>query len=161
MATLLDLARNMRDLKKSIPLQASNLAAKAALVITYELTGITPVDTSRALSNWQLRVNSPANRSIFPYYPGYKGSTKKISEQYADYVALQNVKNKLPGQTIYITNNVEYVQDLNTGTTHTNQESPGFVERAVLKGRLYIRQVGLSTNQLTTGYVDKKFNIGE
>src|SRR5690606_29878075 len=100
-----------------------------------------------------LRVNSPANRSIFPYYLGRRGSTADVSIQYTKYTAKQNVKGKRPGQAIHIVNNVDYIHDLNAGKSF--QEAPGFVERAVLKGRLYIRATGLKQVGLNSVLINR------
>ena len=59
MATLQDLAKQMEAAAKELPGKVNEVAKKVATGITEYLATETPVDTSRALSNWQVGLGGP------------------------------------------------------------------------------------------------------
>lgn len=134
MATLLDLAHRMKETASLLKSEASRCAVEVAVRIETNLANVTPVDTSNALSNWQVALNDPEMSEIYPYVPGYKGSSQPQSTAMAIAKAKDVLKNKKPGETIFISNNAPYIIDLNNGSS--KQASAGFVERAVLVGKL-------------------------
>lgn len=130
---LLDLAERLEKKAKAIDEAASQTAADTALAIVGDLAYKTPVDTSQALSNWQVTLQNPASGKISPHFPGLQGSTYRQSAAETINIAKAVLKNKKPGQAIYITNNLPYIRRLNDG--YSGQAPAGFVERAVLIGR--------------------------
>lgn len=130
---LLQLATSMEKKSKSIEKAASELAADMAKAIVGDLAFKTPVDTSRALSNWTTTLASPASGVVSPHFPGVDGSTQKASAGETISQANNVLASKKPGQAIYITNNLDYIRRLNDG--FSRQAPAGFVERAVLIGR--------------------------
>jgi hypothetical protein len=130
---LLDLATSLEKKAKAIDEAASKLAVDTALTIVGDLAYKTPVDTSQALSNWQVSLGSPVDSKIPPYYPGEGGSTRNSSAQSTIDAAKNALKQKRPGVTIYISNVLPYIRRLNDG--YSKQAPAGFVERAVLIGR--------------------------
>jgi len=130
---LLDLATSLEKKAKAIDEAASKLAVDTALTIVGDLAFKTPVDTSQALSNWQVSLGSPVDSKIPPYYPGEGGSTRNSSAQSTIDAAKNALKQKRPGVTIYISNVLPYIRRLNDG--YSKQAPAGFVERAVLIGR--------------------------
>jgi hypothetical protein len=137
MADLLDLARALEKKKKLIDESASALAVDTAEKIVKDLVLNTPVDTSNALSNWIVTLGSKATGVIPPHYLGSRGSTQKTSASEAINNARKQLKSKKVGQSIFITNNVDYIGRLNDG--YSRQAPAGFVERAVLIGRKNIK----------------------
>lgn len=135
--TLLDLAKNLERYSKELPKKASALSVMVATTLVEELTEITPVDTSNAISNWQVRIGAPVTTERAPYYSGHKGSTAGMSEDATVIAAKITLKRKKPGQLLYISNNAPYIQDLNDGSS--KQAPPGFVEGAVENARDLIR----------------------
>lgn len=131
--TLLDLADDVDKLAAEIGQAASDHAVKTALTIVGDLVYHTPVDTSQALSNWDVTIGAPANDPHGPYFAGNFGSTRQQSAAQALAVAKETLKSKKPGQTIFIANNLPYIVRLNEG--HSQQVPAGFVERAILLGR--------------------------
>lgn len=131
--TLLDLANDVDRLAETIGQAASDHAVKTALTIVGDLVYHTPVDTSQALSNWDVTVGAPADDPHGPYFAGKHGSTLQQSAAQALTVAKQTLKDKKPGQPIFIANNLPYIVPLNRGSSA--QVPAGFVERAVLLGR--------------------------
>lgn len=126
--TLLDLAERLEKKQKSLAKAASNLAAFVALSLTEELADVTPVDTSKAISNWQIGLGSPVAAEREPHYFGKKGSTELISEDATVIAARIALKGKRPGQKIYLSNTAKYIKDLDRGSSL--QEPAGFVGRA-------------------------------
>lgn len=141
MASLLDLALRMEAYKRAIPQAASDLAASVARVIHKDLVTHTPVDVSTAVSNWQLTLEPILPIRIPAYVPGSKGSTHVESAQAALGQGEQQLGNKKPGMTIYLTNALPYIRRLNDG--YSKQAPAGFVERAELLGRKTAERLGL------------------
>lgn len=131
--SLLDLADRLEKKAKAIDEAASQTAVDASLAIVGDLAYKTPVDTSQALSGWQVTLENPASGRIGPHYPGLQGSTYNASAAETLNLAKAVLKNKKPGQAIYITNNEPYIRRLNDG--YSGQAPAGFVERSVLIGR--------------------------
>ena len=61
--------------REEIENNASELSKRVALTILADLVDKTPVDTSKALSNWQVGIGSPVSGEIEAYYPGEGGNT--------------------------------------------------------------------------------------
>ena len=131
--TLLDLAARMKRLATAVDAAASNHAVKVALTIVGDLAYHTPVDTSKALSNWVVSIGTPTFKRIDPYFFGESGSSRNASAQQTIAAAKAMLANKKPGQVIYITNSQPYIRRLNEG--YSRQAPAGFVERSVLIGR--------------------------
>lgn len=128
--SLLDLANDLDQKNKNVKQAASEAAKKLALIALERLVNETPVDTSTALSNWQISVGIPATSFIDAYVPGYLGYTASASIRQAIAVGKANLETKKPGQTIYLTNNTPYIRDLNSGSS--KQAPAGFVEATML-----------------------------
>lgn len=133
MATLLDLAKRLEAKLERIEQNASDRAVAAAKAILQDLVYVTPVDTSTALSNWQIGLGAPSRVFLPPYVPGRRGSSYAQSAEAAFAAGVAELSRKLPGQTIYISNVTPYIGDLNRGTSR--QAPAGFVERAIIVGR--------------------------
>lgn len=131
--TLLDLAKGLDKLSTNIEKAASDKAAFIALELVAELADVTPVDTSKALSNWQIGLGAPVQNEIDARYPGSKGSTELISEDATVIAARVTLKAKKPGQKIYISNLADYIVELDGGSSL--QEPAGFVKRACDRAR--------------------------
>ena len=128
-------AKGMRVLGGEIDDNLVRMQAKIALGIHRDVILATPVDTGKARSNWQLTVGAPAMEELEPYAPGHRmGRGERANAQ----AAIAQGQAKLarlpgPGESIFITNNVDYINLLNE-TTHSMQAPPGFVDMAVLSG---------------------------
>lgn len=94
----------------------------------------TPVDTTEAVSNWQLTINSPADRVNPPFVPGKGGSTATASRLIATTTALSVLEGYTRSdQEIFITNPAPYISELNDGKS--NQAPAGFIEEAINEGQ--------------------------
>lgn len=137
MGDLLKLAKKLEELAKGFDKSSGKTTEKIALTILGQLVYSTPVDSSKALSNWQLNVGSPIKFKIDAYFPGEFGSSQKQSAQAALEAAKKALQGRKSGEPIYITNNLPYINRLNDG--HSKQTTPGFIERAILLGRRSVR----------------------
>lgn len=126
---------------KTLPQRVSNTAIAAALEVVQDLNEHTPVDTSKALSNWQTRLNSPVSTAIPAFVAGLQGSSKNQSAQVVLTAAKATLFGKKQGIPIYISNVLPYITPLNSGTS--TKEPAGFVQRAVLLGRIRVKKAKL------------------
>jgi hypothetical protein len=140
MADLSVLAKRMRDTAEKLPGRVSKIAAAVADEVMQVLEAPppegTPVDTSKALSNFQVGLGSPVDDVIGPIVPGEKGSTQAASSAAALAIAAEILAVKKPGETIYISNALPYIRRLND--EGYSPQSDHFVERAVAAGRTFL-----------------------
>jgi hypothetical protein len=121
----------MQARAKRIDMAIDNLVKKVALTADQTVVLATPVDTGRARSNWITTINSPNSGTIDPYSPGDKlGIGETANAQAAMDQAKAVVATRMRGQSIHITNNLEYIGELNRGTS--KQAPSNFVGKAVL-----------------------------
>lgn len=126
----------MDKLATTLPAEVTNnVSIEAAELILNDLLTVTPVDTSKALSNWQASLDVEPDTILPAYYPGAFGSTAIISREAALEAAQKIFAAKKPGQRLYISNLLPYIRRLNDGSS--DQAPAGFIERAVLLGRLF------------------------
>jgi len=138
MATLRSLAQRLYDEADKVEDTGNELAKGAARVVLRSLVYDTPVDTTNALSNWQVSLNLQVSEEIGPYFPGVFGSTRGASAEAALRQGEAMLARKEPGDDIYISNVVEYILRLNAGSS---AQHPGaFVDAAVLLGRNYVKE---------------------
>lgn len=140
MADLSVLAKRMRERADKLPERVSRIAAEVADEIMHVLEAPppegTPVDTSKALSNFQVGLGTPVSDVIGPLVPGQKGSTQAASSTAALAIAAETLTLKKPGETIYISNALPYIRRLND--EGYSKQSDHFVERAVAAGRTFL-----------------------
>lgn len=147
MGGLSDLAARLEAKAASLPKQAAALAVVVAQTIADDLIQVTPVDTSQAISNWQVTLDNPATSFVPPHVPGHRGSTYEESVAIALALAERALEAKAPSQPIYIVNNAPYIVELNEGKS--GQQPAGFVERTILVGRILITRANLEKQQVT------------
>jgi hypothetical protein len=138
MATLRQLAVNLRRTASELPQRINALAINASMKILDDLITNTPVDTSAALSNWQVSLGVSTSSVISPYFPGIYGSTYNASRSAALEAGLTHIQTKQPGTPLHIVNNIHYIVDLNNGSS--SQTPANFVERAILIGSTVIER---------------------
>lgn len=137
--TLRSLANHLEGRAKAINKEGTAKLNEVALVILARLVYVTPVDTSRALSNWQIGLGAPVLSAIEPFYTGEAGSTKDASAKAAIHAAKAVLLTRLPGQSIYLSNALPYIERLNNN--HSPQAPAGFVEAAVSMGKAYAHRM--------------------
>lgn len=108
-----------------------------------ELVDTTPVDTSQALSNWIVSTGRPSGTQRNAISPGKSGSTAEASRVATIAIGTSDLNTMLKRSSdiVYITNNEEYIADLDDGKSP--QQSPGFVGRAAEVGRQSMRTTKL------------------
>lgn len=116
---------------------AAKYVRASAIVIDREVVMTTPVDTGRARSNWLVSLGSPKSGTREPYAPGDSGNSGPANAALQMQDAAATIGQYRIGQTIFITNNLPYIQRLNDGWSA--QAPAGFVEQAVQAGRDYLR----------------------
>ena len=140
MKTLLDLAKRMDYLSVEIPKALSNNISQTSELLQVGLTAHTPVDTSKALSNWVLTLEEPFDLDLDAYRLGSGGSTQNASIQEALTQGRQQLKLKKPGMPVFISNNADYIRKLNDGSS--KQAPAGFIEREVMIAKRSSRRIG-------------------
>lgn len=141
MKTLLDLANMMDRLQNEVKTAASDAAVSVAGTILRKVVPDTPVDTSTALSGWVVSIKYPTEYRPGAHYYGQQGSTYTASVRETIATATKILALKHPGQTIWISNNEPYIDDLNAGSS--KQAPAGFVDRAVAIGVNHLRDYKL------------------
>ncbi|UOF80377.1 putative tail completion protein [Caudoviricetes sp.] len=102
------------------------------------LTLNTPVDTSQALSNWVVGLGNVDPSFIDPWVPGEKGSTRTQSAGEALKIAKLIIRDKKPGQTLYISNSAPYIIGLEEETI---SRQPGrMVAKALIIARVQLHK---------------------
>lgn len=93
----------------------------------------TPVDTGQARSNWLPSHRIPMSGTIEPYAPGrHLGISESANADGAMNRVRGAVAARPLGETFYLSNNVEYIEDLNQGTS--KQAPTMFVQLAIQQG---------------------------
>jgi hypothetical protein len=124
----------MRARAERLPTLASDVAKAGAEAIVKEWLEVMPVDTSTAISNTRIGLNSPPQGVLEAHVMGRKGSSKGASSARALDEALETLRMKQPGQDIYASNTAPYIGDLDRGTSQ--QFAGGFVPRALIVFRV-------------------------
>lgn len=141
MATLLDLAAQMRALSLEVPEAADALKRGVAIAMLDSVLQNTPVDTSRLVSNW--RVSTGAIQApTAAYVLGKGGSTRQASIAAARAAGVAAINAIPAGQPIVIYNSVDYARFLNDGTSEISARL--FVEIALRVGAQLIQTAGLA-----------------
>lgn len=132
MKNLLDLARDLQKITR-VPAELANRKKIAwARAVIFYLVYETPVDTSKALSNWGLSIKSVgAYRDA--YVAGAGGSTRDPSAEAAIAAAEAVLKRVRPGQVLTLFNSAPYIQRLNDG--YSKQAPAGFIEKSFIIGQ--------------------------
>ena len=119
--------------KRADALEAGVNALVKRVGLTADQTVVlaTPVDKGRARSNWIVTLNAPNSGTIDPYSPGnLLGIGETANAQAAINQARTVIETRKSGQSIHITNNLDYIKPLNEGSS--KQAPANFVGKAVL-----------------------------
>ena len=136
MADIADLAPRIQQVINNLKTERERIVKVAAKTILETLVYNTPVDTSKALSNWQASLGSPISSTRDAIFEGKNKSTRSTSAAAALSLGETQI-NKFTvdkwgttvGNEIHITNNLDYIEGLNNGTI---SKQPGaFVEKAI------------------------------
>lgn len=136
-------SRRIRARANGLGNNLTKMVRRVALIIDGAVVISTPIDTGRAKSNWIVQMNHGASNVIGPYAPGEGGSTEAANISAATAQAEAVIAGYESGRDweIYISNNVEYIGDLNRGTSA--QAGENFVEEAIALGVAAARRARL------------------
>ena len=140
MADFGSLAKKMRKASVAVSKNADKLVVQVAETVLTNVVSDTPVDKGDARSNWQVNLNSPATGTRTAFVPGTKGSTALDNIIASVEVGSQKLATYQSGQEVHITNNLDYIEDLNNGSS--KQAPPGFVQEAILESIATIQKAG-------------------
>lgn len=119
------LKRFDNDIKKRVNRFKINFA-KTILLLLVERT---PVDTSKALSNWIVGLSKKKDHKIEAHRIGVNGSTQSISAGVTMSLGGAIIQRAKVGEIVYITNNVDYIELLNMG--YSTQAERHYIQRCV------------------------------
>lgn len=137
MSDLRQFGRRMRVLANQLEAGVSELTKNVALRVHHEVVMDTPVDKGTARSNWMVTLNHVASGTIPSLVPGTSGSTRGRVAQESILRGLVALDTYRAGDTVFITNNLDYIQALNRGWSP--QAAPRYVQRAVETGVALVR----------------------
>lgn len=130
MATLRVFARRIERLAQDVREGSHDKVVAAAILLDKALVRRTPVDTGRARANWLVGVNRP-RREV----------SDSTSASGAIALATATALASRPGDSIFVSNNLPYIDVLNEGWSL--QAPPGFVEDAVRQTLTAVRRTRL------------------
>lgn len=120
---------------------ANELKKDVAETFVTAVAQTTPVDVGTAISNWQIGLGDAPTSVLSAQDPGVKGSTwgANVRGTLAD--ATMRIDTALPGEAIHVTNNLDYIVDLEDGTSP--QAPRGMVDQAKEQARKKLKGVSL------------------
>jgi hypothetical protein len=127
--TLDEFSHRISQLGDNVVRNANDIKKEATRTLVRELTTHTPADVGTAISNWQVSKGGPAVGTIAAYAPGKYGSTATQNAVAAQNEADAIIEGTLPGQDLHTTNNLRYIDILNSG--YSRQAPAGFVEAGI------------------------------
>jgi len=143
-------SRRIKIRANNLPGETNRVVKQCALAVDQTVVLATPVDTGRARSNWLVSLGNPVEQVIDPYQPLPKGTNPdKVGETGNARGAIEQGKqvitSRQPEQTVFITNNVDYIGYLNEGSSA--QAPAMFVEAAVQAGVAAVRGARIDTGK--------------
>jgi len=110
----------------------------AAGGVVREVVFATPVHTGLARSNWIASLGTPSGKTISPHSPGNKlGRGESANAIPAIRAAVTEIRNRQFNETVFITNNLDYIGKLNNGSS--TQAPANFVAKSVQVGAAAVR----------------------
>lgn len=135
------LNRKLLKFQKEVNERINFVKKRYAQLIVWELIYATPVDTSKALSNWIVNLRKAKGKEIEALYVGVGGSTFSASASMAYSLGNAIIQRAKVGEIIYITNSVDYLELLNKG--YSTQAPVGFIEKAVQRATEQAKRIKL------------------
>ena len=122
-----NLRKQLHSFKKDVNQYVVQCKIKLAQEVLSAVVMATPVDTSKALSNWIVSLRRGSSKITDAHFSGSYGSTFAASAGQTVALGDAVIKNVKIGETIFITNNVNYIELLNKGWS--KQAPSGFIEQ--------------------------------
>jgi hypothetical protein len=120
----------MKKLDRELPRKVNNIAKQVASAVLEGLVVNMPVDTSQAVSNWQLGYDEANFTNIPPHFPGKAGTTRAQSSAETLAVGRLYIRGKRPGVELHISNGLNYIKIINNKNSMS-----GFKEKGLAAGR--------------------------
>lgn len=138
---LASFGRRIRLLANKVEPGSDRAVIACASAVATELAESTPIDTGRAISNWDASIGPSAFNYRPAAVPGEKGSTRSATVAEALGRMLRKIAGYKSGggAAVHITNSAPYIGRLNAG--YSSQAPAGFIELAIQRGRAAIRNV--------------------
>ena len=118
MDELIQFNREIDAFARKVPEEATTLQKKIVLEALRRLIEKTAVDTGRARGNWQVTIGSPATGQIEGDWPKTTGAPKttrpplRAQDDAHILNQLLALTNLPPYQVVWISNNVDYIEEL-------------------------------------------------
>ena len=129
MADLKVFAKRIRALAVDVEKNVDDAVIATAIVANQTVVAATPVDTGRARANWVVGIDTPIRDTIDE--EDQSGQNTNARNKAAS-------RRRKSGQTIYISNNLEYIGALNNGSSA--QAPANFVSIAVRTAEAFLRR---------------------
>ena len=121
------LSAALRHTANTLKTDVNTIAINASDSLIFELIYKTPVDTSLALSNWQIGLVVPEMDYVPAYAVGESGSTASQSRSAAYAAARAALVSKKPSTRVFISNNAKHIVELNQGKS-SQQPTPYWIQ---------------------------------
>jgi len=132
-ATTLDkLGKNLNVLVARMGENIDKLVKKTAFNVMREVVHDTPVDTGKAVSNWRAGAGFRPSGEREAHVPGIAQSTREENIEATLRAGFSKIIKRKPKQTIFITNDASYINELNAGTS--TKAPAGFIEQGIQAG---------------------------
>lgn len=140
MTDLSNFARRIRVQANRVEPGVEEAVIECSSAVSRELVESTPVDTGRAITNWDAAVGRvPIGYRPTAAVPGQGGDTREANVASALSRMLSAISQYRVGKSVNITNSAPYINKLNAGSSL--QAPAGFIEAAIQRGRAVIRNV--------------------
>lgn len=122
-------AASMRARAAKVPEIGNKLAIAGTEAMLRGVIAETRVDTSEAVSNWMISIGAPSNDRRMPHVLGSRGSSRGPSSAKSISEGLEVLFRKQSGQTVYLSNTVDYIKIIDDG----------FIPTALIQFRLAVQ----------------------
>ena len=112
-----DFSKLMLQRSKNLPEAVHEVVKNVTKVYLVTAADLTPVDTGAAISNWQIGINASPNGVLPPHVPGKFRSTALENLNATIRAGTSIIDSSKPGDVLHIANNLEYIGDLNDGSS--------------------------------------------
>lgn len=146
MTSFNDFSKYLRELNKNIDEDLNNIVKEMTETMLKVIIHRTPVDTSKAVSNWLVSTGNPMYIEYMAHKIGSAGSTRLESSRIAYNLGVAAILKKKSQENIYISNSVDYIKWLEGGGS--KQAEPNFINNAINTVLdIYIRKYNIKINK--------------
>lgn len=113
----LGFSKLMQQRSRNLPEKVHEVVKNVAKAYLMTAADITPVDEGTAISNWQIGVNMTPSAVLRAYAPGKFRSTALENFNATMGAGTSIIDSSKPGDVLHIVNNVEYIRELDEGSS--------------------------------------------